>query len=104
MKSNEIIFGWIVNSDSDVAGEKITLSSLRNGKYKLMIYHTWRGVFLEEKEINCSDGTITFGPPYMRITGGHANYIGQDLAFILKYIPEPVSAPVITKKQNDKTK
>ena len=99
MKSNEYIFGWIVNSDSDVAGEKITLSSLKTGKYKLKIYHTWRGVFLEEKEITCTDGSITFGTPYMRITGGHASYIGQDMAFILEYLPEPAPLPVITKKQ-----
>jgi len=89
MKSNELVFGWIVNSGSDVAGEKITVSSLRKGRYKLMIYHTWRGAFLQEKEISCPDGKITFGPPYMRISGGHANYIGQDMAFILEYLPGP---------------
>jgi hypothetical protein len=84
MKSNEVVFGWVVNSDSDVAGEKITVSSIKNGKYKLMIFHTWRGVFLEENEVTVTNGTISFGPPYMRITGSQANYIGQDLAFILE--------------------
>ncbi len=98
MKSNEIIFGWIVNSDSDVAGETVTLSSLKTGKYKLRIYHTWRGTFLEEKELLSADGSITFNPPYMRITGGHANYIGQDFAFILEYLPEPAAIQVSTKK------
>lgn len=97
MKSNEVIFGWVVNSDADVAGEKITVSSLKNGKYRLRIYHTWRGRFLEEKEVECMDGSISFGPPYMRITGSHANYIGQDMAFILEYIPEPVVLPVKAK-------
>ena len=98
MRSNEMVFGWIVNPDSDVAGEKITVSSLKTGKYKLRIYHTWRGVFIDEKEMNCTDGTISFGPPYMRITGGRANYIGQDLAFILEYLPEPAAIQVSTKK------
>ena len=84
MKTNEVVFGWVVNSDSDVAGEKITVSSIKNGKYKLKIFHTWRGVFLEEKEVTVTNGTISFGPPYMRITGSQANYIGQDLAFILE--------------------
>ncbi|HQM70287.1 MAG TPA: DUF5060 domain-containing protein, partial [Bacteroidales bacterium] len=51
MRSNEMVFGWIVNPDSDVAGEKITVSSLKTGKYKLRIYHTWRGVFIDEKEM-----------------------------------------------------
>lgn len=97
MKSNEMAFGWVVNSDSDVAGERITVSSLKNGKYKLKIYHTWRGNFLEEKEIICSEGYISFVPPYMRITGGHANYIGQDVAFILEYISAPAPVPVISK-------
>jgi len=87
MKSNEFVFGWVVNSDADVAGEKITVSSLRKGKYNLKVYHTWRGAFLIDREITCTDGTITFSPPYMRITGSHANYIGQDLAFILEYLP-----------------
>jgi hypothetical protein len=84
MKSNEVVFGWVVNSDSDVAGENITVSSIKNGKYKLKIFHTWRGVFLEEKEVTVTDGTISFGPPYMRITDSQANYIGQDVAFILE--------------------
>jgi hypothetical protein len=97
MKSNEVIFGWVVNSDSDVAGEKITVSSLKNGKYNLKIFHTWRGMFLEDKEVTVTDGTVVFGPPYMRIKGGQANYIGQDLAFILEYKPEPVVLPLKAK-------
>jgi hypothetical protein len=94
MMSNEVVLGWVVNSDSDVAGEKITVSSLKNGKYKLRIFHTWRGVFLEEKEMICDDGTLSFGVPYMRITGSHANYIGQDVAFLLEFQPEKVPVKV----------
>lgn len=97
MKSNEVVFGWVVNSDADVAGETVTVSSLRNGKYNLRIFHTWRGAFLEEKEVTVTDGTLSFGPPYMRIRGGQANYIGQDMAFLLEYKPEPVVLPVKAK-------
>ncbi len=97
MKSNEMIFGWIVNCDADVAGEKVTVSSIKNGKYILRLYHTWRGRFIEEKEVECIDGTITFSPPYMRITDSHANYIGQDMAFILEPVPEPAAIPVQAK-------
>jgi hypothetical protein len=93
MKSNEVVFGWVVNSDADVAGEKIKVSSLRNGKYKLRIFHTWRGMFLEEKEVTVTDGTISFSPPYMRITGSQANYIGQDVSFILEPLPGPAVRP-----------
>lgn len=94
MKSDELVFGWIVNSESDVAGEKVTLSSLKNGKYRLRIYHTWRGMFVEDKEVTVTDGTAVFGPPFMQIRGGQANYIGQDMAFLLEYKPEPVVLPV----------
>ncbi|MBG0858854.1 MAG: DUF5060 domain-containing protein [Bacteroidales bacterium] len=98
MRSKEMVFGWIVNSRSDVAGEKITISSIPNGRYKLRIYHTWRGLFIEEKEVTCSEGAISFGSPFMRITGGHASYIGQDLAFILERLPEPAPLPEVPKK------
>ncbi len=97
MKSNEVIFGWIVNADGDVANDKVTVSGIKNGKYKLRIFHTWRGMFLEEKEIAVTDGAVSFGPPYMRIRGSQANYIGQDMAFILEFIPEPVVMPVKAK-------
>ena len=104
MQTNEMIFGWIVNSDGDVANEKITLSSLKNGKYKLHTYHTWRGAFLEETEVTVTNGTITFGPPYMRITGSQARYIGQDMAFILEYVPEPLQLPVKARSGRGSTK
>ena len=93
MKSNEVIFGWIVNADGDVANDKVTVSGIKNGKYKLRIYHTWRGMFLEEREVAVTDGSVSLGPPYMRIRGSQANYIGQDMAFILEYVPEPVVVP-----------
>ena len=94
IKSNEVIFGWVVNPVTDVAGDNITLSSIKNGTYKLRIFHTWRGQFIEEKEFICTEGSVTFGVPYMRITGSHANYIGQDIAFILELMPEVVSVPL----------
>jgi hypothetical protein len=93
IQSNEVIFGWVVNPVTDVAGDNITLSSIKNGKYKLRIFHTWRGEFIDEKEMTCTNGSITFGVPYMRITGSHANYIGQDISFILERIPEPAPLP-----------
>ena len=97
MQSNELVFGWVANPDADVAGANISLSSLQNGKYKLRIFHTWRGAFIEEKEVTCDNGSIAFGVPYLHLTGSQANYIGQDVAFILERIPEPVVVPVKTK-------
>ncbi|HCU21254.1 MAG TPA: hypothetical protein DF818_18630 [Bacteroidales bacterium] len=104
MQTNELVFGWVVNSDGDVAHEKITVSSLKNGKYKLATYHTWRGMVIEQTEVTVTDGTITFGPPYMRITGSQARYIGQDMAFILEYIPEPMQLPVKARSGKGNTK
>jgi hypothetical protein len=86
IKSDIAIFGWVVNSKTDVAGDNISLSLLKNGKYRLRIFHTWRGEFIEEKEIICTDGKVTFGIPFMHITESHARYIGQDIAFILEPI------------------
>jgi hypothetical protein len=56
-----------------------------------MIYHTWRGVPVHEEDMTCNNGTLTITVPSMHITGSHANYIGQDIAFILERYPEPVS-------------
>jgi hypothetical protein len=93
IKSNEIIFGWVVNSKSDIAGDNITISSLKNGKYKLKIFLTWRGEFIDEKAMTCTDESLAFSVPYMRNTGSHASYIGQDISFILERVPEPPVLP-----------
>jgi hypothetical protein len=82
MKSDQVIFGWVVNTVTDVAGDRVTLRSIPRGRYKLMIYHTWRGRFIGEEEIRSSDGEVEFGIPRL-IGGEHANYIGQDAAFVL---------------------
>jgi hypothetical protein len=97
IKSNEIIFGWVVNSKTDVAGDNITLSNIINGKYKLRIYHTWRGEFIGEKEIICTNESLTFKIPFMHITDSHASYIGQDVSFILERLPESVTHLTIPK-------
>jgi hypothetical protein len=86
LKSDKTVFGWVVSSKSDVAGDNITLTSLKSGKYKLRIFHTWRGEFIEEREINCTDGKVNFGIPFMHITDSHARYIGQDIAFIMEHM------------------
>jgi hypothetical protein len=88
IRSNELIFGWVVNPGSDVAGDPVQVTSLRNGKYKLRLYHTWRGEFLPEKEVTVSGGKITIDLPFLHTTGSHANYTGPDMAFILEAVPD----------------
>ncbi len=94
IKSNEFVFGWVASPGADVAGDKVTVTSIRNGTYKLKLFHTWRGVFIDERDLVCSNGSLSFGVPYMRITGSHASYIGEDLAFLLERLPDPVQLPV----------
>ena len=103
MRSNELTFGWIANPHTDVAGDSITLSSLKNGRYKLRLYHTWRGAFIQEKEVEISDGTTTINLPYLHTTGSHANYAGPDMAFILEAMPEPPEN-IKTKRKPSKTR
>ncbi|MEX2235872.1 MAG: DUF5060 domain-containing protein [Cyclobacteriaceae bacterium] len=103
MKSNELIFGWVVNSVTDVAGDPIGISSIKNGKYKLRLYHTWRGEFLQEKEIEVSNGKLTINIPYLHTQGSHANYTGPDVAFILEALPEELKE-VKTKRKISKTR
>ncbi len=86
IKSNEMIFGWVVNPKTDVAGDSIQITSLKPGKFKVRLYHTWRGEFIQEKELENSSGTVTIKFPYLHTTGSHANYIGSDIAFILEPI------------------
>ena len=84
MGSDQVIFGWIVNCKTDVAGVTVTLPSVANGNYKLRLYHTWRGEFIMDKDIEVKKHTATFDMPVLKITGGHAKYLGQDVAFILQ--------------------
>lgn len=88
MRSDQFVYGWVVNPKTDVAGDRISVSGLQNGRYRARLFHTWRGTFLEKKEMTVTNGTVELGIPSLRTTGGHANYIGQDVAFLLERIPE----------------
>lgn len=87
VKTDELIFGWVVNPHSDVAGDVVEVGSLKNGKYKLRLYHTWRGEFLQDKDVTVSGGKIAIHLPFLHTTGSHANYTGPDMAFILEALP-----------------
>ena len=58
--------------------------SIEKGKYKLRIYHTWRGRFILEEDIENTGKGISFDIPEMKIQGSHAQYVGQDMAFIIE--------------------
>ena len=86
MGSDQMIFGWVANTKTDMANKTITLPDVDRGKYRLRIYHTWRGEFIYDQEIENSRNKITFDIPKMQIEGSHARYVGNDLAFILESI------------------
>jgi hypothetical protein len=64
----------------------VTVKQLKDGKYKLRLYHTWRGRFIKEEVVTSSGGSVSFVIPSPHIEDSHANYIGQDVAFILEAV------------------
>jgi hypothetical protein len=99
MQGGTVMFGWVVDPLGDVAGDKVVITSGRSGKYKLRLYHTWRGEFIKEEELNTTTDEVVFTIPSLQTTQSHANYIGQDIAFILEFIKEP---SVADRKSNRK--
>jgi len=91
MGSDQIIWGWAVNPNTDMSGKTVTISKLKKGKYKLRMYHTWLGRPLMntdrtiiEEEIVSKGKSVSFDIPEYKTSGGHARYIGQDIAFLLE--------------------
>jgi len=105
MGSDQLIFGWAVNAETDMSGKTITLPGIRKGTYRLRLYHTWRGRFPDERGgrrgrepdpgratpeepagtiVEAGKKGLEIQVPVLRIEGGHARYIGQDVAFTLE--------------------
>jgi len=86
MKSDKLVFGWVVNPRTSVANESFTISGLPDGQYEVRLYRTWRGRYLDVQTIECRNGKLSFTIPELKTTGGHASHIGNDAAF--KIIPK----------------
>jgi hypothetical protein len=87
--SDQLIYGWAVNADSDMSGRTVTIRGIKNGEYRLKLYHTWSGRFLEvngkeEALIRTAKNALSFTVPVLKISDGHAQYVGQDIAFIIE--------------------
>jgi hypothetical protein len=88
--SDQMIFGWAVNADTDMSGKTITLPDIGRGNYRLRLYHTWSGRFLENEEgdtewvLESRGNSVSFDIPVLKVTGGHARYVGKDIVFILE--------------------
>ncbi|MEO8475176.1 MAG: DUF5060 domain-containing protein, partial [Chryseolinea sp.] len=100
IQGDNAIFGWVVNSTADVSGRLITISSIKKGRYKLKFFHTWRGEFIQESEQQVLDDSMTFAIPSLHSKESHANYVGQDIAFIL----QPISETQVTQPKGHKKK
>jgi hypothetical protein len=85
MKSDELIFGWVVNPRVSVARESFTVFGLQNGKYEVRLYRTWRGQYMDTQTLPCSGGDLTVKIPELNTRRGHAEHIGHDVAF--KIVP-----------------
>ncbi len=86
MKSDKLIFGWVVNPRTNVANESFTISGLPDGRYDVRLYRTWRGQYLDPQTIESREGKLTCMIPELKTTGGHALHIGNDIAF--KIVPK----------------
>lgn len=100
IRTDKMTYGWIVNAERDVAGNEVIIDGMTNGKYKLRLYHTWRGEFIKEEEVSSSAEGLIFSIPSLHTKDGHANYIGQDVAFIL----EPSKNDLVVAAKNKKKK
>ena len=85
MKSDKLIFGWLVNPRTSVANETLAISGLPDGSYDVRLYRTWRGRYLDSQRIESRGGKLTCTIPELKTTGGHALHIGNDIAF--KIVP-----------------
>jgi hypothetical protein len=81
MRSNDLLYGWVVNPSSGVAKESFTIVGLDDGTYEVRLYRTWAGRFLEPISLATSDGKLTVEIPELLSQDGHANNIGDDVAF-----------------------
>jgi len=86
IKSDQLILGWVVNPDTDVSGEQISIDVTEGGIFNVQIYHTWRGEFIDSSEIEAVNGKLKFTVPVLKIKGSNARYVGQDIAFIIKNV------------------
>jgi len=81
MKSDEIIFGWVVNPRVSVANETFIISGIPDGAYEVELYRTWQGRALKKHTVKCSGGKLTDTIPELLTQRGHAYHIGNDVAF-----------------------
>lgn len=85
MKSDLMIYGWVVNPMSGVARETFTITGLDDGEYDVRLYHTWNGrdVERDDSTLTAASGILSVSIPELLPREGHANHIGDDVAFTI---------------------
>jgi len=86
MKSDKLVFGWMVNPRTSAATESFTIAGLPERDYEVRLYRTWAGRYLPPQTVPCHDGRLTVTVPELTTTQGHASHIGNDVAF--KIVPK----------------
>jgi hypothetical protein len=81
MRAGGEAFGWAVNPTSGISGATITINGLPPGDYEVRLYRTWQGEYLPTITGNTDDGGLTFAVPITQPDDGHANNLGDDIAF-----------------------
>jgi hypothetical protein len=81
MRAGGDAFGWAVNPTSGISGATITINGLPPGDYEVRLYRTWQGEYLPTITGNTDDGGLTFAVPITQPDDGHANNLGDDIAF-----------------------
>jgi hypothetical protein len=85
MQSKDLLFGWMANPASGVAGETFTVRGLADGPYEVRLYRTWRGAYLRPSSASASEGRLTVAIPELTTTDdGHAHHMGDDVAFTIR--------------------
>ncbi len=86
MQSKAMTFGWVVNPVNGVADETFTVPGLADGQYKIYLYRTWRGEYLDPMTATAVGGVLSVKVPELQSKESHAENIGDDVAF--KIVPQ----------------
>ncbi len=89
LTSEGMTVGWVVNTLAGAANETVVVEGLPDGAYDVYLYRTWRGAYLDPATVETTAGRLTFVIPELRTERGHANHIGNDVAF--KIVPKGAS-------------
>ncbi len=85
MKSDKLIFGWVVNPRTSVANDPSRSPALATATTKCGSTAPGAAGIWTPRRVPCRDGKLTVTIPELTTTGGHASHIGNDVAF--KIVP-----------------